>query len=51
MAVYPTNDLQLVEKLGSMLNVDLDSVISLKNTDGEIAVNLLQLLIVDKKSW
>lgn len=33
VAVYPTNDLQLVEKLGSMLNVDLDAVISLKNTD------------------
>lgn len=51
MAVYPTNDLQLVEKLGSMLNVDLDAVISLKNTDGEIAVNLSQFLIVDRKSW
>ena len=35
MAVYPTNDHELVEKLGSMLNVDLDAVISLKNTDGE----------------
>lgn len=35
MAVYPTNDPELVEKLASMLNVDLDAVISLQNRDGE----------------
>ena len=35
MAVYPANDPELVEKLGSLLNVDLDTVISLNNTDGE----------------
>ena len=35
MAVYPTNDPELVEKLGSLLDVDLDTVISLNNTDGE----------------
>ncbi|XP_020616329.1 NADPH--cytochrome P450 reductase-like [Orbicella faveolata] len=33
VAVYPTNDPELVEKLGSLLDVDLDSVISLNNTD------------------
>ncbi|KAJ7378731.1 hypothetical protein OS493_021313 [Desmophyllum pertusum] len=33
VAVYPTNDPELVEKLGSLLNVDLDAVISLNNTD------------------
>ena len=35
VAVYPTNDPELVEKLGSLLDVDLDTVISLDNTDGE----------------
>lgn len=33
VAVYPTNDPELVEKLASMLNVDLDAVISLQNRD------------------
>lgn len=33
VGVYATNDPELVEKLGSILNVDLDTVISLKNTD------------------
>ncbi|PFX23368.1 NADPH--cytochrome P450 reductase [Stylophora pistillata] len=33
VAVYPMNDPELVEKLGSLLNVDLDTVISLNNTD------------------
>lgn len=35
VAVYPTNDPELVEKLGGLLDVDLDAVISLNNTDGE----------------
>ena len=35
VAVYPTNDPELVEKLGQMLQVDLDTVISLNNNDGE----------------
>ena len=35
MAVYPTNDAELVEKLGTLLNVDLDIVMSLNNTDGK----------------
>ena len=33
--MYPTNDPELVEKLASMLNIDLDAVISLQNRDGE----------------
>lgn len=33
VAVYPTNDVSIVEKLGAMLKVDLDTVISLKNLD------------------
>lgn len=39
VAVYPTNSPELVEKLGSLLNVDLDAVISLNNTDGEEVIN------------
>ena len=33
VAVYPTNDLELVESLATLLNVDLDEVISLNNVD------------------
>lgn len=33
VAVYPKNDTELVEKLGALLNVDLDTVITLKNLD------------------
>lgn len=33
VAVYPSNDPSLVEKLGNLLNVDLDTVITLKNLD------------------
>ena len=34
MAVYPTNDTTLVEKIGKRLNVDLDTVFTLTNVDG-----------------
>jgi sulfite reductase alpha subunit-like flavoprotein len=34
LAVYPINNEQLVNKLGELLNVDLDTVITLTNTDG-----------------
>lgn len=37
------NDPELVEKLGNLLNVDLDAVVSLNNTDGEKLINI-QLL-------
>jgi FAD binding domain. len=32
--VYPINNEELVKKLGELLNVDLDTVITLTNTDG-----------------
>lgn len=34
VAVFPTNDAALVNKLGQILGVDLDVVISLNNLDG-----------------
>lgn len=34
VAVYPTNDVSVVNRLGERLGVDLDTVISLKNLDG-----------------
>ncbi|KAL1428458.1 hypothetical protein MTO96_002832 [Rhipicephalus appendiculatus] len=33
VAVYPMNDIAIVEKLGQMLKVDLDTIITLKNLD------------------
>lgn len=33
MAIYPQNDPELVEKIGKLLNADLDTVITLKNVD------------------
>ncbi|RXM33903.1 NADPH--cytochrome P450 reductase [Acipenser ruthenus] len=35
VAVYPINDTTLVNKIGEILNVDLDTVISLNNLDGK----------------
>ncbi|XP_063060939.1 P450 (cytochrome) oxidoreductase b isoform X1 [Engraulis encrasicolus] len=35
VAVYPTNDTSIVSKLGDLLGVDLDTVISLNNLDEE----------------
>lgn len=34
VAVYPTNDASIVNRLGERLGVDLDTVFSLKNLDG-----------------
>lgn len=36
VAVFPTNDAALVNKLGQVLGVDLDIVISLNNLDGNM---------------
>lgn len=36
VAVYPKNSSELVEKIGKLLNADLDTVFSLLNTDGMI---------------
>uniref|UniRef100_A0A7M5USV6 Uncharacterized protein n=2 Tax=Clytia hemisphaerica TaxID=252671 RepID=A0A7M5USV6_9CNID len=33
VGIYPTNDPELVEKIGKLLNIDLDEVISLDNVD------------------
>ena len=35
VAVYPTNDPELVERFGQILGTDLDQVISLVNVDGK----------------
>lgn len=35
LAVYPINNEELVKKIGELLNVDLDTVITLTNTDEE----------------
>lgn len=35
VALYPVNDQELVNRLGELLDVDLDTVISLVNVDGE----------------
>lgn len=35
LAVYPVNSSELVNKLGELLNVDLDTIITLTNTDEE----------------
>ena len=35
VAVYPSNDPVLVNRIGELLGVDLDEVISLINVDGE----------------
>ena len=34
VAIYPANDAVLVDKIGSLLNIDLDSIFSLVNLDG-----------------
>ena len=33
VAIYPTNDLQLVNKIGQLLNIDLDTVFTMKALD------------------
>lgn len=35
VAIYPTNDSELVEAIGKRLDVDLDTVFSLDNVDGK----------------
>lgn len=36
VAVYPTNNLEMVEKLGERLGADLETLFTLDNVDGEI---------------
>jgi len=42
VAVYPKNDEALVNRIGELLGVDLDTVFSLVNIDGEIKKLLLE---------
>lgn len=35
VAVYPTNEEVMVNRIGELLGVDLDTVITLTNTDGK----------------
>ena len=35
VAIYPENDVALVERIGELLEVDLDQIFSLVNKDGE----------------
>ena len=34
LAIFPVNDPKLVERVGELLNVDLDTVFSLSSIDG-----------------
>ena len=43
VAIYPTNDPELVEKIGQILNIDLDAVFSLVNKDGELLADVLSM--------
>ena len=36
VAVFPSNDQVLVNRIGELLNTDLDEVISLVNVDGKL---------------
>ena len=35
VAIYPENDITLVERIGELLEADLDQIFSLVNKDGE----------------
>ena len=35
MAIYPVNDPRLVERIGELLETDLDTIITLTNVDGK----------------
>ena len=45
MGVYPINDLNIVEKIGKRLDVDLDTVFSLNNVDGQFNMASLYLCL------
>ena len=40
VAIFPTNDPALVERIGSLLNTDLDTVFTLTNVDGTLSASL-----------
>ncbi len=39
LALYPVNNTELVNKLGKLLDADLDTAITLTNTDGILLIN------------
>jgi len=41
VALYPVNDQDMVNRLGELLDVDLDTVITLVNVDGEYFIKKL----------
>ena len=40
LAIFPVNDPKLVERVGELLNVDLDTVFSLSSIDGVAQVSI-----------
>ncbi len=44
VAVFPSNDEVLVNRIGELLNADLDEVISLINVDGKFEILCLKKL-------
>ena len=49
VAIFPTNDGQMVEKIGKMLEADLDTVFSLTNVDGERESFVALIFIVGRR--
>ena len=46
VAVYPTNDPELVESLGKRLNIDLETVFSLDNVDGMLCLSYYSYITI-----
>lgn len=45
VAIFPINNPQMVERIGKLLQTDLDTIITLTNLDGEpVSVKLLTFL-------
>jgi len=38
VAVYPTNDLDMVKRIGERLKVDMDALFTLDNVDGKFCL-------------
>lgn len=47
VAIFPVNDPQWVERMGQLLNTELDTPFTLTNVDGELRrIDMLQLQIL-----
>ena len=46
VAIYPENDITLVERIGELLKVDLNQIFSLVNKDGEY--NIYNVCEIDR---